>query len=699
MTHRLSPLLNPRSVAMVGASPKPGTVQRSMVEMVRTSRLDGPLFAVNPNYTDVEGIACYPSLRALPEPPDLAVLGVGAARMETALEDAIAGGARSVMIFDNCYLEMETRPRLLELLQSRAREADLPVCGGNGMGYCNFEKDIFIGFWQPRERPAGHIALVAHSGSVFADLIGNDPRFRFNLAVSAGQEINATVADYMDYVLELPSTRVIALFLETVRDPPGFVAALGKARQHDIPVLITKVGRTEESGRLAETHTGALVGSDTAFDAVLDAHGAVRVRTTDELLAAALLLELPERPPAGGLVVMTDSGGYCESIVDLAADIGVPIATLATDTLKVLSAHLPAYMPATNPIDIGIPLRTERSQMVIEMWATLMDDPNTAIGAFEFNVADDFAYMPKLIDAAERLAETSPKPFVIFSSFSRVTNNRLAARYADVGLPLINGVDNLLAAVKASFTHRDHSEHRAVEVPLGLADTVARWRKRLNRAEVLDEEESLRLLADFDIPVVASKVAGSRDEAVTAAQTLRYPVALKTAMPGRTHKSDVDGVRLALGGADEVGSAYADIAGRLGPRVTIARMADAGVELVFGSVCDPQFGPVVMVGMGGQLVELIGDSVFALAPVDEAGAKRLIERLKGRPLLDGVRGAPPADLDGLAQAFSRFSLLAASLGDSLGSLDANPVIATTAGCLAVDALAVARAGNSKSNVS
>ena len=343
--------------------------------MVRTSRLSGALFAVNPNYTEVEGIPCFPSISALPEPPDLAILGVGARRMETVLEEAIAGGVRSVAIFDNCYLDVETSPRLLERLKIRAREAELPVCGGNAMGYCNFEKEIFIGFWQPPQRPAGHIALVAHSGSVFADLIGNDPRFRFNLAVSAGQEINATVADYMDYALELPSTRVIALFLETVRDPVGFVAALHKARQRDVPVLVMKVGRTEQSARLAETHTSAIVGNDTVFDALLDAYGAIRVRTTDELLAAALLLQIPKRATTGGLVAMTDSGGYRESLVDLAADVGVSLAALAPCTLEALSIHLPAYMPATNPVDIGIPLRTERSQMVTEMWTQLMNDP------------------------------------------------------------------------------------------------------------------------------------------------------------------------------------------------------------------------------------------------------------------------------------------------------------------------------------
>ena len=174
---------------------------------------------------------------------------------------------------------------------------------------------------------------------------------------------------------------------------------------------------------------------------------------------------------------MTDSGGYRESIIDLAADVAVPLAALSTQTLDALSARLPPYMPAANPIDIGVPLRTERSQMVIEMWASLMDDANTALGAFEFNVADDFAYMPKLIDAAEHIAKNNPKPFLVFSSFSRVSNNLVADRFADAGLPLINGVDNVLAAVKAAFTYRDHRQRRVVELP---PDLSIRWRSGAN---------------------------------------------------------------------------------------------------------------------------------------------------------------------------------------------------------------------------
>ena len=226
--------------------------------------------------------------------------------------------------------------------------------------------------------------------------------------------------------------------------------------------------------------------------------------------------------------------------------------------------------------------------------------------------------------------------------------------FADQGLPLINGVDNLLAAVKAAFTYRDYADQHRVELPPPPSELVARWRNRLDGAGALDEQDSCRLLADFHIPVVEMRVANNRYEALAAATAICYPVVLKTAMPGHTHKSDVDGVRLELEGEHDLGAAYDDIANRLGSRVTVAQMAKDGVEVAFGSVCDPQFGPVVMVGMGGRLVELLTDSVSALAPFDEVTAHRLIDRLKGRALLDGVRGAPSADIDALAWALRCF---------------------------------------------
>jgi acyl-CoA synthetase (NDP forming) len=694
MNHRLAPLLAPRSIAIVGASPKVGTVQRNIVDVVRQSGFAGNVVAVNPNYKEVESLPCFPNIAAMPAPPDLAVLGVGAARMETALDDAIKGGARAITIFDNCYLEVETSPKLLDRLKTRARASGVPVCGGNGMGFYNFENSTYVSHYHPPKRPAGHIAFIAHSGSAFDALVFNDPRYRFNLAVSPGQEINASIADYMDYALDLASTRVIALFIETVRDPDGFVSALIKARERDVPVIAVKVGRTEQSARLAQTHTDALVGNDAAFDAVLARYGALRVRTLDELISAALILAMPKRAPEGGLAVMIDSGGFREALIDLASDIGVPLTTLGPEATELLRATLPPYLPPVNPLDIGVPLKVDRPPMVKKIWQAFLADPGTAIGAFEFEVFDDFCYSPGLIDAAEEIAASAMKPFFVFSTFGRANNAKIGARYADSGLPLISGVDNMLAAVRAGLSYRDLRNRVPAALPPKPADDVtARWRMRLRSGRPLDEHEGLSLLSDFGVPVVPSRVAESQEDACEAAGALGFPVALKTAARGIQHKSDIDGVRLGLQDVDAVVAAYKFLSQRLGPRMTVARMADRGVELAFGIMIDPQFGPLVIVGMGGTLIEVLSDRTVALAPFDAIEARRLIDCLKGRPLLDGVRGALPADINAAAHALAQLSVLAATLGSDLRSVDVNPVIVGAAACVAVDALVIATDAN------
>lgn len=689
--HRLDPLLKPESVALVGASAKPGSFGSELVRVLHDGGYRGAIYPVNPNYTEVAGLACYPSIAALPTRPDLAVLGVAGARMESALDEAIEGGAAAVTIFDSCYLEDDGTPKLLDRLKQKARLAGVPVCGGNGMGFYNFDTKTHVSFQAPPDRPAGQIALIAHSGSVFVLLAANDPRYRFNLIVSAGQEINGTVADYMDFALEQPSTRVIALFIEAVRDPDGFIAALKKARSRDIPVVVAKVGRTEESARLAATHCGAIAGHDAAYEAVFERYGVLRVDTLDELMATALLLSQPKRPGVGGFASVTDSGGLRELMIDLADKQGVEFARITPATRSKLEARLPHGLEAANPLDAAGPLRPDYADVFKDCLQILMGDPGTAIGAFEFEVRDDFVYMPALLDTAEAMATRTDKPFFVLNSFSAAQNSQTAVRLLDAGVPLINGVQNALTAVRLSLAYRDSRQRAPISPPAGPApQVVAFWRERLAKGGHLDEAESLALLSDFGVPVAEACVASTAEDALKAAENMGYPVVLKTAEPGIHHKSDVDGVRLSLASSEDLLAAYRDLAGRLGPRVTVEPMLAAGVELAFGLTIDPQFGPLVMVGSGGKWIEVMRDRVFALPPFDAPEALRLIDRLKVRPMLDGGRGMPPADLDALALALARFSVAATLLADAVSEVDINPIVVGPAGAVAVDALVIAR---------
>ncbi len=689
--HRLAPLLTPRSIAVVGASSKPGTPGNFIISEIRRGGFEGALYAVNPGYDEVEGLPCRPSLGDLPEPADLALLVVANHRLEAQLADAIDAGTRAAVIYASCHLGDDGDPPLLDRLRRRARAAGLLVCGGNGMGFYNLDAGVWAcpyaihGGLEP-----GPVALVSHSGSAFSSLLDLGKRMRFNLAVSPGQEITATAADYLDYALDMPTTRVAALFLEAVRDAHGFTAALAKAAGRAIPVVALKVGRTAEGARSALTHSGAIAGSDAAFQALCDRYGVIRVDTLDELVATTSLLAQPRRAAAGSLAAILDSGGERGMLVDVAEGLGVPFADINDDTRGKLAARLGDGLEPVNPCDAWDALHGFE-QVFADCFRALVNDPDTAIGVFFADLREGRFLAEPYVRACRAAAAGCDKPVALATIVGRARYGPLADRLLDDGIPVLDGMDSALKAVRNALAWRDFRARPPLSPPSpprGAA--VGRWRARLGQGGALDEAEGLALLTDFGIPTLPVHVAGDRDAALAAAESLGYPVAMKTAAPGVRHKSDVAGVKLDLATSDAAAAAYDDLAARLGPRVLVAPMAGGGVEIALGLTIDPQFGPVVMVGAGGTMVEVLRDARFALAPFDAAAAERLIDGLRVRPLLAGARGAPPADVGALAQTIARFSALAAELGDVLGEIDVNPLLAGPKRCVALDALVAGR---------
>lgn len=689
-THWMEPLLAPRSVALVGASARPGSVGAAMLEVLEGGGFAGEIWPVNPRYEAIGQRACFAAIADLPGAPDLAVLSVASQRMEAALVAAIDRGARSAVIFDPCMMEGDGEPRLLERLKAIAREAGVPVCGGNGMGFYNYAAATFVSFQAPLQTTPGGIALFCHSGSVFVLLANGDARFRFNLVTSQGQEINGSVADYMTYALARPETRVLAMFVETVRDPLAFVDALEMARAKGVPVVICKVGRTEASAALARSHSGAIAGSDGAFQAICERHGAVTVGDLDGLMAAAQLLAVAPDAGPGALSMVLDSGGLREGLVDLAEEMDVPLTVLAPATVARLRSFLPPMLEAVNPLDAAGPLDDGFADVIGNGIDALAQDPGTAALFVELHADDRFAYLPQMLDKLKTMPAAGAVPTAFISSFATVTNRRLAAEFADAGVPVINGARQALVAARALFAARRARQERADPPPRGPdGNALAFWRERLAGGVPLDEVEGLALAGAFGVPVVEACVVESREEAVAAAARIAGTVALKSAAPGLDHKSDADGVRLGLSGGIAVAAAYDEIAGRLGSRVTVAAMAGAGTELAFGMVRDAQFGPLVVVAAGGVLIEVLGDRVLAVPPFGQETARALLGRLKAARLLAGVRGRPAADLDAAAAALAAFSVLADALGrDTIAEIDLNPVICGPDGALAVDALVV-----------
>jgi acyl-CoA synthetase (NDP forming) len=689
-------MLEARSVAVVGASVKDGSLGHQMMVELHRGEFEGAIYPVNPGYDEVLGHACFPSIADVPEPVDLAILGVANHRIEQALRDAVAAGARSAVTFSSLY-EIEPPEQGLAPLSDRvaavAREAGIALCGGNGMGFLNLETRLrATGFATPDHIRNGPVTFVSHSGSAFAAFAFSDRRIGFNLFVSSGQELVTDVSEYMEYALGLSSTRVIALLIETIRRPDAFRTALAHASNRDVPVIALKVGRTERSKSMVTAHSGALAGEDGAFEALFDAHGVLRVRTLDEMADAMELFSCPRRVTTGsGIASIHDSGGERALLVDVAADLGVPLARISEVTTARIQAVLDPGLEAANPLDAwGTGIDADR--IFLECFRALHDDPDTAALAFVVDMArqgepHDEGYL----HIAREVFASTTKPFCMMSNLASAIANDEAALLRDDGIPVLEGTASGLVALRHLLGYRDARRRPPLVPPEPVShDVRERWRARLALGEEVGELEGLALLADYDISTTEARGATSVDRAIAAAEEVGWPVALKTAAPGVQHKSDVGGVVLGLTDADELRAAYEDVASRLGPPVIVAAMAPPGVELALGIVRDPQFGPLVLVAAGGVLVEILHDRRLGLPPLDEPRARALIDRLRFRSVLDGVRGAPPADVDALTYTVSRLSLLAADLGDLLEALDVNPMIVSPQGCVAVDVLVIPR---------
>jgi acyl-CoA synthetase (NDP forming) len=722
----LAPLLEPRSIAVVGASARPGSFGDQLVGQLLGGGYKGEVHLVNPRYAEVAGRPCLPSLADLPDRVDLAVLAVPNAALEAQLAAAAALGIPAAAIFASCLEPDQSGGRhaprptgaplrgspdpsgrtppnravpLVERLRAIAAGAGMAVCGGNGMGFFNLEQSLRVcGFPEPPDLEPGPVAVVSHSGSVFSALLHNARGLRFNLVVSAGNELVTSAAAYLDHALDLPSTKVAALFLETVREPAAFRAALAKAAARAIPVVVLKVGRGRAARAMVAAHSGALAGEEGAYQALFDAYGVAQVATLDELADTCELLA-GRRARPGGLAAIHDSGGERAHLLDLAEQVGVPFADISEATRDRLAAVLEPGLPPTNPLDAW-GTGNDADQIFATCIQALLEDPATAALALNLDLTTEPTPDTSYTGLAVAAAAATDKPVAVIANLSSAADPGEAATLRAAGVPVLEGTATGLAAFRHLLAHRDFLAREGSVDHLargtgGWATRGAgeRWRRRLgDPGRLLGEAEALALLADWGIPVVAAEVVDGPGAARDAAERIGWPVALKTAAPGVAHKSEAGGVRLGLDGPERLARAYDDLAARLGPRVLVAAMAGPGVELALGVVADPQFGPLVMVAAGGVLVEVVGDRRFALPPVDHRQALGLLDRLAVRPLLDGVRGAPPADLDAVADALVRLSTLAADLGPALAALDVNPLIAGPDGCVAVDALVVPARG-------
>ena len=692
MSHRLDPLLRPKSIAVVGASARAGTIGQLALFNLLQGKYPGQLYPVNPGYEELQGLACYPSLESLPETPDLVIFGVGDSRIEAAIDDAIIAGVKAAVIMSTLVIDDDTDPPLKERVAHKLRSAGMLACGGNGMGFYNIRDRVWAcGFDARTHTPPGNVALLSHSGSGMCGIVDCEERIDFNFAASTGQELTVSMDEYLDFVLDLPETRVVGLFVETARNPENFVAALQKAQSLRIPVVALKVGRTRRAAELTVSHSGAMAGDDDTYDALFDRYGVQRVADMDELATTLILFSQMNPVGPGGLVCLHDSGGERQLMVDLADAAGVELTDLNADTVSKLEHVLDPELPAVNPLDAWSRGGANASEQMAKCLAIMMSDPNTAVGAVIHDRAPHGTVYPNYVEYMHYAHAATGKPAALVAARQGTGCDPLVVTSTHNGLPVLDGVAQFLTGMRKLFDYRDFLERAPLDIAEVPQRVASQWPALLKQGRVLDEAESSRLLRDFGVNANACSLVDNEAQLLEAARDYGYPIVLKTAMPGITHKTDRGGVVLGIGSEQELRDAYGAMRDRLGPRALLAPMLEAGVEMILGTRRDPQFGPVIMLGFGGIHAELIKDVRFALPPFDWQTAERLLAGLKMRKLLDGARGMAPADVRAFCDMAAKFSVMVDALRDYIQEIDINPVIVTASGATAVDALVVTRA--------
>jgi acetate---CoA ligase (ADP-forming) len=687
----LQPFFDPSTVAVIGASPRTGSIGGELFRNVLRGEFRGAAFPVNRSGESVAGVRAYRSVTEIGESIDLAVVCLPGSAVLAAAEDALAAGVRALCVISAGFAEIgpegEAREEeLLELVRSHGAR----LLGPNCLGIAVAEPRLNATFG-PRALPPGKVGFSSQSGALGLAVLERAAERRLGLSafVSIGNKADISSNDLLEYWEDDPHTDVVLLYLESFGNPRKF-ARVARRVARTKPIVAMKAGRTAAGARAASSHTAALAGSETAVDALFQQAGVMRVDTLEELLDFSGLLASQPLPRGRNVAVLTNAGGLGILSADACDAAGLGLPPLADSTVSELRGLLPAEASVSNPVDMLGSAVASTYEGVIPV---LLRDPGLD--------ALIVLFVPPVVAGAEEVAAAIGRAV---GQTETVDKPVLACVISAAGTP-----EGLLSAPVSAFAYPE-SAARA----LGRAADRAEWLRRpqgrvveLDGIDVvraraicgdtgerwLDSHEARDLLDAFGIPLVAERAADSVHEAVAAAVQLGFPVVLKTALAG-VHKTERGGVALDLRDAQAVREA----AERIGPPFLVQPLVSAGVELLIGAVEDPVFGPLVALGPGGTLAELIGDASFRLAPLTDVDAEELVTHGKVGVLLAGYRGAPPADAGQVSDVVLRVARLVDDLPE-VAELDLNPVIAGPDGCVAVDArirvAAPSRAGRAK----
>jgi acyl-CoA synthetase (NDP forming) len=695
VTHRLDPLLQPRSIAMIGASNNAGRIGGMPLDLLRHFGYTGQVYPVNPKYEEVFGYRCYPDIESLPQAPDLAVLAIGAEDVTAMLERCHAKGVPAAMVYAAGFAEAGADGAALQdKLEQFANHTGMVVAGPNCMGFANLNLKAYTAFASvfrtvPVQTDTGRASIITQSGNVCSAVFALMRRLGVPVShfINTGNEANVEFSEYLEYMAQDPQTDCVIGYVEQLRDGARFIdAALAFARERK-PLVIYKAGETEKGSEAVRSHTSALAGDLAIYKAAFDQLNVIRATDFAQMADLAYLSGYRRRHGGRRVAIVTMSGALGAILADKMIGAGLEVPDLSPALQQKLRAGIPDYGMVSNPVDVT---------------GNVVNSPEFVRSIFQELASTDevdavIVYAPgylldRMADALVDVCGASNRLFVAIDTGAAQCRERLGAG----GIPVFDDLGRATQSI-APFCQWLDGQARVERwaqlraAGAGVPPLQARLPVRLN------EHDTKKLLAQYQVPTVTEQAAADAEGAVAAARRLGYPVALKVLSADIAHKTEVGGVRLGLKDENELRAACAamiESVARKAPGVRVEGflvqpMAAGGVaELIAGVTRDPVFGAALTVGLGGVLTELYKDASHRLLPVDTAMADAMLRQLKSWPLLDGFRGRPAADVGATCSAIAALSTAAMALGPQATEIEINPLLvrAEGHGAVALDAL-------------
>jgi len=686
---RLEAALDPKSIAIIGASENPNKVGGRPVHYLDKFGFKGKIFPINPSRTEVQGYKCYNGLADLPEAPDMVIVAVAGDNAIGAVEDCAARGVKVAVVMASGFGEVDAivgkakERRMVEV----AHKAGMRIVGPNSQGLANFGTGAIASFstmFMDMDRAEGHVAMLSQSGALSTVPVGflRQRGIGVRHTHATGNDADISVGELAVAVAEDPEVKLLLLYLESIPEKKYLEELGAVALDRDLPIIALKSGRSEAGRQAAQSHTGALANEDRVVDAFFEHHGIWRAPDMHGLVEATELYLKGWKPQGRRLVAISNSGAVCVLTADAATAVGMPMATLAPETDKKLKGILPSFATTTNPIDLTAALLSN-SRLFGDILPVIAEDPAADAFLIGVPVAGPGYDVEAFARDSAAFGKQTGKPLVIAA-----TQRSVADQFASEGLSVFPTETEAVSALHQFLAHRELMART-------LARSVAASPPVLSAATtMLNEADSLALLAARGIPVVPHRLCRSRAEAVAAFEAIGGPVVVKGCSADIAHKSELGLVKLGVRTREEAGEVWAqmeDIIRKHGARfdgVIIAAMAGGRREIMIGAHRDAVFGPVVAVGDGGKYVEIFRDTTLLLPPFSKDDAREALGRLRVAPLFAGVRGEQPMDVESLCDAAVKIGALMLDPTAKVMSLDLNPVLLDTAGkgCVVVDAV-------------